>query len=86
MGETQNCGMCHVNGSEQNLPTGLNAVTDPQGYINPASAVTSACMGCHITKPTAAHAASQTDPKLGEACEVCHGSAGDYNVSKVHAQ
>ena len=32
----QNCSMCHANGSEQNLPIGLNPVHDPQGWINPA--------------------------------------------------
>jgi OmcA/MtrC family decaheme c-type cytochrome len=34
-GATQNCSMCHTSSSEQNLPLGLNAVTDPQGWINP---------------------------------------------------
>ena len=29
--DLQNCSMCHANGSEQNLPIGLNPVTDPQG-------------------------------------------------------
>ena len=34
-GDTQNCSLCHTNGSEQNLPIGLNPVVDPQGWINP---------------------------------------------------
>ncbi len=84
-GDTRKCWMCHANGSEQNLPSHLNAVTDPQGPINPDPAVTAACTGCHVTLPTAAHALSNTSA-LGESCEVCHGANADYNVSKAHAE
>jgi OmcA/MtrC family decaheme c-type cytochrome len=84
-GDRRNCSMCHINGSEQNLPTGLNAVVDPQGPINPVQAVTSACTGCHLDTATASHALSNTS-SLGESCEVCHGSGGAFSVSKVHAQ
>src|SRR5271165_6362845 len=51
----QNCSMCHVNGSEQVLPIGLNQVTDPKGWINPSQATASACSGCHVSKSEAAH-------------------------------
>jgi OmcA/MtrC family decaheme c-type cytochrome len=84
-GDTENCSMCHVNGSEQNLPTGLNPTVDPQGPINPDPAVTAACTGCHADTSTAAHAVSNTT-SLGESCEVCHGSTGAYSVASVHAQ
>jgi OmcA/MtrC family decaheme c-type cytochrome len=84
-GDRRNCAMCHINSSEQNLPTGLNAVVDPQGPINPVQAVTSACTGCHLDTATASHALSNTT-SLGESCEVCHGSQGAFSVSKVHAQ
>ena len=33
----QDCAICHTNGSEQNLPIGLNAVQDPQGWIQGAT-------------------------------------------------
>jgi OmcA/MtrC family decaheme c-type cytochrome len=84
-GDTRNCEMCHTNGSEQNLPTGLNPVVDPQGPINPVMAVTSACTGCHLATTTASHALSNTS-SLGESCVVCHGSGAAFSVSQVHAQ
>jgi OmcA/MtrC family decaheme c-type cytochrome len=67
----QNCTLCHVNGSEQILPTGLNAVVDPQGWINPVQPVSSACSGCHVSKAEAA---------------VCHASGAQFAVDAVHAQ
>ena len=84
-GDTRYCAMCHVNGSEQILPAGLNVVTDPQGPINPVMPVTSACTGCHVNTAAVAHALANTST-LGESCEVCHKSTADFAVSKVHAQ
>jgi OmcA/MtrC family decaheme c-type cytochrome len=83
--DLRNCAFCHVNGSEQNLPTGLNAVTDPQGPINPIQPVSSACSGCHLDLPSASHFLANTTT-LGESCVVCHGSAGAFSVGQVHAQ
>jgi OmcA/MtrC family decaheme c-type cytochrome len=84
-GDRRNCAMCHVGGSEQVLPTGLNAVNDPQGPINPVLPVTSACTGCHVSIPAASHALANTTI-LGESCEACHSAARDFSVSKEHAQ
>ena len=87
--DTENCSMCHVNSSEQNLPFGLNPVVDPQGPINPIQAIASACTGCHVDLPTAAHALSNTSTLGGtvvEACTVCHSSGAEFAVDKVHAQ
>jgi OmcA/MtrC family decaheme c-type cytochrome len=83
--DLRNCSMCHVNGSEQNLPIGLNQVTDPQGWINPIQATASACSGCHVAKDASAHFLAQTN-SLGESCDVCHGSAAQFSVGQVHAQ
>jgi OmcA/MtrC family decaheme c-type cytochrome len=83
---TKNCAMCHVNGSEGKLPTGLNMVTNPQGLVPMTPPVTAACTGCHMAKSATAHAMLNTDPKLGESCDVCHGATADFNVNKVHAQ
>jgi len=85
--DTANCSLCHINSTEQNdlALTGLNAVTDPQGPINPVQPFTSACTGCHMDLPTASHALSNTT-SLGEACQVCHGTGGAYAVDQVHAQ
>ncbi len=82
---TQNCSMCHVNGSEQVLPTGLNAVVDPQGWINPVQPVASACSGCHVSRPEAAHFLANTT-SLGESCTVCHTAGAAFGVDSVHTQ
>jgi OmcA/MtrC family decaheme c-type cytochrome len=84
-GDTQNCSMCHVNSSEQNLPTGLNAVVDPQGWINPIQRVAGACSGCHTSKAESSHFLANTD-SLGESCASCHGSGAAFAVDLVHAQ
>ena len=85
-GDTQNCSLCHVNGSELNLPLGLNPVVDPQGWLNPNQAISGACSGCHTSKPEASHMLANTTTELGESCTVCHSSGAAYAVDKVHAQ
>jgi OmcA/MtrC family decaheme c-type cytochrome len=82
----QNCSMCHVNSSEQNdlpLMGNLNQVTDPQGWINPVSPISSACSGCHVSKPEAAHFLANSD-SLGESCTVCHAAGAQFAVDAVH--
>jgi OmcA/MtrC family decaheme c-type cytochrome len=81
----QNCSLCHVNGSEQVLPIGLNQVVDPQGWINPVQATASACSGCHVSKSEAAHFLANTN-SLGESCTVCHAAGAQFGVDAVHAQ
>jgi OmcA/MtrC family decaheme c-type cytochrome len=85
-GNLTRCDMCHVNGSEGNLPVGKNVVRDPQGRLNPAPAATAACLSCHLSQQAAAHAQSNTDAKFGESCGVCHGSSADHSVARSHAQ
>lgn len=84
-GDTRNCAMCHINSSQLNLPAGLNAVSDPQGPVNPVQPITSACTGCHVDIATASHALTNTST-LGESCPVCHASGAAYAVDQVHAQ
>ena len=81
----QDCAMCHTKGSEQVLPTGLNAVVDPQGWINPVQPDSSACSGCHVSKAEASHFLANTDV-LGESCDVCHAAGAQFAVDAVHAQ
>lgn len=81
----QDCSLCHVNLSEQNLPVGLNPVTDPQGWINPVQPISSACSGCHTSESEASHFLANTT-SLGESCTVCHSSGAAYAVDAVHAQ
>lgn len=83
--DTTDCSMCHTGGSEAVFPEGKNQVTDPQGLLNPAPATTSACTACHLKTSAFAHAVSQTDPKFGETCDVCHGSGQAFDVDVVHA-
>jgi OmcA/MtrC family decaheme c-type cytochrome len=82
----QNCAVCHVNGTEQNdlpLMGNLNQVTDPQGWINPVGAISSACSGCHVSKEEASHFLANTD-SLGESCAVCHSAGAQFAVDAVH--
>jgi OmcA/MtrC family decaheme c-type cytochrome len=86
----QNCSMCHVNASEQNLPIGKNAVQDPEGWIqpatgNPIAATSSACSGCHVSEGESAHFLANSDV-LGESCNVCHAAGAQFAVDAVHAQ
>jgi OmcA/MtrC family decaheme c-type cytochrome len=83
--DLQNCSLCHVNGSEQNLPTGLNQVVDPQGWINPIQPVSSACSGCHVSKSESSHFLANST-SLGESCTVCHAAGAQFAVDAVHAQ
>jgi OmcA/MtrC family decaheme c-type cytochrome len=82
--DTRNCAMCHVNGSHT-TPAGIHDVLDPQGLINPAKPITSACTSCHTTAPASSHALANTN-SLGESCAVCHGPDRTVAVDKVHAQ
>jgi OmcA/MtrC family decaheme c-type cytochrome len=83
--DTRNCSICHVNSSELNFPTGLHAVMDPQGPVNPNQPVSSACSGCHVDIASASHMLSNTT-SIGEACAVCHSSGSAFDVDQVHAQ
>jgi OmcA/MtrC family decaheme c-type cytochrome len=83
--DTAQCYLCHANGSEAVLPIGKHAVTDPQGLLNPAPTTTSACTACHLNQSAYAHAASNTDPKFGESCDVCHGTGAPFDATQVHA-
>jgi hypothetical protein len=81
-----NCSLCHTNDSQSTLPTGLNMVTDPQGWINPTvGATASACSGCHADKPASSHFMTNSN-SLGESCDVCHASGAQFSVDQVHAQ
>jgi OmcA/MtrC family decaheme c-type cytochrome len=83
--DTAKCDMCHVNNSEANFPIGKNAVLDTQGPMSPVAATTAACTACHQNISALAHAVSQTDPKFGESCDVCHATGTEFDVAKMHA-
>jgi OmcA/MtrC family decaheme c-type cytochrome len=83
-GDAAKCYMCHVNGSEENLPIGLNMVTTPQGLMNPTPPTTAACTACHLKISDTAHAATQTVNNV-ESCDVCHGVGAAFAADAVHA-
>lgn len=83
-GDTRNCALCHVNGS-QSASGGVLPVVDPQGLIHPVQSNSSACIGCHVTAPASSHALANTTT-IGESCFVCHGPNATFSVSKSHAQ
>jgi OmcA/MtrC family decaheme c-type cytochrome len=88
-GDTRNCAICHVNGSESNIPSGRAPMKNPQSPVNPTPAVTAACTGCHAAQSTLAHAMNNTAVMGGqsvEACETCHSSSSQFSVTRVHAR
>lgn len=85
-GDTTNCQMCHLPGTEAVFPIGLNPVKAPNLQMDPAPATTAACAACHTTRSNMAHMAANTDPKFGESCDVCHDVNGQFSVLKEHAK
>jgi predicted RNA-binding Zn-ribbon protein involved in translation (DUF1610 family) len=53
--------------------------------MSPVAATTAACTACHQNISALAHAVSQTDPKFGESCDVCHATGAEFDVAKMHA-
>ena len=84
VGDTANCAMCHINGSEAVLPVGKNNVIDPAGLLSPVAATTSACTACHFDVPSMAHAVLNTSTQFGESCTVCHAAGAAFDVTVEH--
>jgi len=66
-------------------------VTTPRDFFTIQGPATAACLGCHDSKDTAAHAYlnSVTFPGAtvpSEACATCHSTGKDWAVEKVHAR
>jgi OmcA/MtrC family decaheme c-type cytochrome len=89
-GDRRDCTACHVGTSYQvPLPATNLAVTTPNWYWTPTLPTAAACLGCHDTTTTAAHAFINTTVLGGksvESCEVCHKESADFAVTKVHAR
>lgn len=86
-GDRRDCVRCHVAGSYNlPLPSGLINQVAPRDYINPMPPVSGACLSCHTTQDSAAHASLQTSPALGESCTACHGQTSSDSVANVHAR
>jgi OmcA/MtrC family decaheme c-type cytochrome len=86
-GDLRSCVSCHISGTQQ-VPDVDNRmkVVSPYDFISPAGRTSANCLACHDSQGAAAHASTNTDPKLGEACSACHGPTGAAAVDKVHAR
>ena len=85
-GDRRNCAKCHVGNSYQlPLPESMANTLAPREFYSPLGPAASACLGCHDSRETAAHATLQTS-SFGEACAACHGEGKEFAVSKVHAR
>ena len=87
-GDRRDCVKCHVPDSQQvseTPPPGLLPTTTLRDWYSPQQHYAAACLGCHDTKPAAAHAFVMTAP-FGEACATCHGPDADFSVDRVHAR
>jgi OmcA/MtrC family decaheme c-type cytochrome len=85
-GDLRDCGSCHVNDSYTvPLPANLLATPAPREFFSPIQPIGSACLSCHDTESSAAHAFTTTSP-FGEACASCHGTDKDFSVERVHAR
>ncbi len=86
-GDRRDCIKCHIAGTtDLPLPDGLISQVAPRDYMSPLPPVSGACLSCHTTQPTAAHASLQTSPTLGESCAACHGTTSSDSVANVHAR
>jgi len=85
-GDRRNCSKCHEGTSYQlPLPKGLLATITPRGFFSPTPPATTACLGCHDSLFTAAHAFVNVAP-FGEACATCHAEGSEFAVTRVHAR
>ncbi len=98
-GDLRACEKCHVADDahpagtqqvEEDPPPGLLPTQTLRDWYTPMQHYATACLGCHSSKPAAAHAFSMTatfpNGDTAEACATCHGVDADFAVDKVHAQ
>jgi len=87
-GDRRDCVKCHVPGAQQvseTPPPGLLSTNTLRDWYAPQQHFAAACLGCHDSKPAAAHAYVMTAP-FGESCAACHGPEDEFAVDKVHAR
>ena len=89
-GDRRDCLQCHKTGT-YTVPVAstATAATTPRSYWTPMMPTTAACLGCHDSLASAAHALINTatiQGKQAESCPVCHKEGADNSVSLVHAR
>jgi len=86
-GDRRNCLKCHEAGAnELPLPEGVlpTAMFQADGSVKHLTPIVSACIGCHTKEPAKAHMEAQIANVGRESCVVCHGSAREFAVDKMH--
>jgi OmcA/MtrC family decaheme c-type cytochrome len=86
-GDLRVCTTCHVNNSYLPENIGAAAAVASPGSSSPTTPpISAACQGCHDDAATAAHTLTNTSPRLGESCVICHGADDTFSVDKVHSR
>jgi OmcA/MtrC family decaheme c-type cytochrome len=91
-GDRRNCAKCHAAGTfDLPLVAGEDNVATLRDFFTPQGPATAACLGCHDSRDTAAHAFLNTTTfggtsEAAEACATCHGTGKEFDVAKVHAR
>jgi OmcA/MtrC family decaheme c-type cytochrome len=89
-GDRRNCSACHVASTFTiPLPAGVIPTLTPKNFWSPSMPVATACMSCHDSASTAAHAYINTatfGTTQVESCAVCHKESADFAVTKAHAR
>ncbi|HSR54561.1 MAG TPA: OmcA/MtrC family decaheme c-type cytochrome [Acidobacteriota bacterium] len=84
-GDLRNCTTCHVNEAYQVPSQGIEPTIAPREFFSPMPPNTAACVGCHDSQVTAAHAFVNIAP-FAESCATCHREGAEFAVSRVHAR
>ncbi|HSR67884.1 MAG TPA: OmcA/MtrC family decaheme c-type cytochrome [Acidobacteriota bacterium] len=84
-GDLRNCMSCHVDESFTVPAGGVLSTVAPREFFSPMPPNTTACVGCHDSEATAAHAFVNIAP-FAEACASCHREGAAFAVSRVHAR
>lgn len=89
-GDRRNCLACHVAGTfTVPLPSTVTPSTTPRDLWNPMLPTSAACLGCHDSVASAAHAYLNTATINGgsfESCSVCHKESAEFAVTRSHAR
>lgn len=93
--DRRDCERCHVDADSHDLPLGAAVIPARTRRIDAAGAViatfllppeSSACVGCHDSPASVAHAETMTAAMGEEACATCHQSGSAFGVEEVHAR
>lgn len=93
--DRRDCARCHVSEESHDLPLSDVVIPARTRRVDAAGGVistfllppeTSACVGCHDSPASSAHAETMTAAMGAEACATCHASGSAFGVEEVHAR